>query len=416
MVISEKEQRAHLHNIRVVVCNHRSSLDDELSLAGFDRRTVRRLCATAECLTLLLEDVEFADALALKEEMVAVGGGAGLSESLMFRSKERGSVVLMGAVSQFRLLVDSFSDDGSRRLIAEACLLTIENYFHDRFRIPYHGGELRISGRPLIMGVLNVTPDSFYDGRRYMSQSAAVKRGLELVDAGADIIDVGGESTRPGAEPVTAEEEKRRILGVISTLARQTDVPICVDTYKAEVADAALRAGARMVNDITGLHAEPAIGEIMAQHGAPLIVMHIKGKPRDMQVNPTYRNIMSEVSRRLRRSLIMALNCGIPKEQIIVDPGIGFGKSYEHNLILLNRIGQFRSLGCPVLVGVSRKSFIGAVTGRASPSQRLPGTVGACVTATMGGASILRVHDPEEVRDAVLVARAVQMEKLNVAT
>lgn len=416
MVVSEKEQKAHLHNMRVVDCNRHSSLEDELTLAGFDHRTVRRLRTATECLTVLLEDVEFRDAVVLRDEMVATGGGVGLSESLMFRLEERGSVALMGTVSLFRQLVDSFSDDRRMRLLCEACLFTVESYFRDRFRVPYHGGELRMTGRPLIMGVLNVTPDSFYDGRRYLSQGAAVERGLELVEAGADIIDVGGESTRPGAEPVTAEEEKRRILGVISILARRTDVPICVDTYKAEVADAALRAGAKIVNDITGLRAEPAIGEIAAQHGAPLVIMHMKGRPKDMQVNPVYGNIMSEVSRHLRRGLIMALNCGIPRERIIVDPGIGFGKRYEHNLVLLNRVGQFRSLGCPVLVGVSRKSFIGVVTGRASPSHRLAGTVGACVVAATGGASILRVHDPKEVRDAVVVARAIQMEKLNVAT
>lgn len=366
-------------------------------------------------MTLLLEDVRFADAVTIKEEMSAVGGRAGIPDNLLFRSDDVGSLLLVGGEYQFQQLADALSGDGKPRLIAEACLDTIEKFLREDFTIPYHGGALKISGTPLIMGVLNVTPDSFYDGGRHIRQSAAVEHGLRLIEAGADIIDVGGESTRPGAEPVSAEEEKRRILGVISTLSKQTNIPICVDTYKAEVADAALRAGAKMVNDITGLHSEPAIGEIASQHGAPIIIMHIKGRPKDMQDSPYYDNIMSEVSRYLRRSLVMAVNCGILREQIIIDPGIGFGKRYEHNLTLLNRLGQLRSLGCPILVGISRKSFIGAITGRTSPSGRLAGTIGACAVAVKEGASILRVHDPQEVKDAVAVSKSIQTERLDVA-
>ncbi|MCX7702749.1 MAG: dihydropteroate synthase, partial [Planctomycetota bacterium] len=193
-------------------------------------------------------------------------------------------------------------------------------------------------------------------------------------------------------------------------------IPLCVDTYKAEVADAALRAGAKMLNDITALKAEPAIGEIAAQHGAPVVLMHIKGEPRTMQNNPSYDNLMSEIIKELRNSISKALACGIPRNKIIIDPGIGFGKKYEHNLTLINRSHQLKSLGYPLLFGVSRKSFIGAVTGKTSPAERLFGTLGACAAAVIGGASILRVHDPQEVRETAMVTKAIITEHLNVAS
>jgi len=388
---------------------------DELFRAGLGSRQVSHLLNRLESIVLLIEDIHFKDGFSLKEEMEAIGGFGAVSDSLLYRGNETGILVLSGTRNQFQQLARAFEEQEKAQAIAEACLYTIENYLKDEFEIPYHGGKLRIRKRPLIMGVLNVTPDSFYDGGKYFGTSEAIERGLKLAEAGADIIDIGGESTRPGAQPLSAKEEKQRILGVISELSKRTKTPICVDTYKAEVADAALRSGAKMVNDITGLGMEPAIGEVAAQHGAPLVLMHIKGEPRTMQENPHYDNLMSEIAKYLRNRVSKALGCGIPRNRIIIDPGIGFGKKFEHNLTIINRLRQLRSLGYPMLIGVSRKAFIGAVTGRASPSERLAGTLGACAAAVAGGASILRVHDPNEVRDAVLVSKAVLSEQVDVA-
>ncbi|RKY72877.1 MAG: dihydropteroate synthase [Candidatus Latescibacterota bacterium] len=258
--------------------------------------------------------------------------------------------------------------------------------------------------RALIMGVLNVTPDSFSDGGLFLRTEDAVRRAEEMAQEGADIIDIGGESSRPGAEPVPLEEELRRVIPVVREVARRLSVPISIDTYKAEVARRALEEGASIVNDISALRFDPDMAEVVARRRAPVVLMHMKGTPRDMQRNPYYEDVLGEVEGFLKERKEAAVGMGIPEENIILDPGIGFGKRVQDNLQLLKNLDRLVALGSPVLVGTSRKSFIGAVLDL-PVEERLEGTLATLVLAVAKGAKILRVHD---VRPAVRVVRMAE--------
>jgi len=259
------------------------------------------------------------------------------------------------------------------------------------------------------MGVLNVTPDSFSDGGKYLSVSAAVNHAHRMISDGADIVDIGGESSRPrekqGGWQVDAEEEIRRILPVIEQLHRDDpSIVLSVDTTKSQVADAALRAGACIVNDISGFHRDPALAEVTARHNASAVLMHIQGTPDTMQKDPQYADVIAEIKAYLQQSIQLGTSAGI--RQLIVDPGIGFGKNLRHNLEILRHVQEFRELGCPVLIGPSRKSFIGTITG-ASAEQRLAGTAAAVTAAILNGAQIVRVHDVGFMKQVCLVADAL---------
>jgi dihydropteroate synthase len=265
---------------------------------------------------------------------------------------------------------------------------------------------LELGGRTAVMGIVNVTPDSFSDGGAFFDARAAVEHGLRLAAEGADILDVGGESTRPGAAPVPAEEELRRVVPVVRELAGRAGVPVSVDTTKASVAQAALEAGAALVNDVSALRFDPELGAAIARAGAGLVLMHMRGEPRTMQDAPHYDNLLAEVAAELREGLARAAAAGVDPGKTLVDPGIGFGKTLEHNLELLDRLEELAALGRPVLVGPSRKSFIGRVLDL-PPAERLEGTIAACVLAADRGAHLVRVHDVGPVRRALRVADAV---------
>ena len=258
---------------------------------------------------------------------------------------------------------------------------------------------------PAVMGVLNVTPDSFSDGGRHASPDAAVEHGLQMVEEGAAILDVGGESTRPGAAPVAADEEMRRVLPVIEGLVARTRVPVSIDTSKLEVMRAALAAGASMVNDVHALEAPGAI-EVVAGSGAAVCLMHMRGKPATMQSQPEYLDVVGEVRAYLGARHAACLAAGIGADRICVDPGIGFGKTAAHNLALLARLDRLAPAGVPVLVGVSRKSLIGIITGR-GPDDRLAGSVAFAALAASRGAAIVRAHDVAATVDAVRIAAAL---------
>ncbi len=257
---------------------------------------------------------------------------------------------------------------------------------------------------PKLMGVVNVTPDSFSDGGRYLDADAAIGHGLELVRDGADVLDVGGESTRPGAEPVDAEEELRRVLPVVEGLA--STAAVSIDTSKAAVAEAAVEAGASIVNDVTALRGDPEMAALCAEREVGVVLMHMPGNPRTMQDDPRYDDVVDDVRAFLAERLEHALSQGIAEEEIWLDPGIGFGKTLEHNLELLRRLGEMRGLGRPLVIGTSRKSFIGAVDGSAV-EDRIGGTIASSVLAVAEGADVLRVHDVAEMSQAVRVAEAV---------
>ncbi len=267
-------------------------------------------------------------------------------------------------------------------------------------------GEVSLGRRPRIMGILNVTPDSFFDGGRYLDSEKAIARGLEMTRQGADILDVGGESTRPGSQPVFLETELERTIPVIAALAEKTDLPISIDTSKAAVAAAALEAGAAIINDISGFSFDRDMARLAVESGAGLVVMHIRGTPADMQRSPGYQDTLLEVRRELGEKVRNLVDLGADPARIVVDPGIGFGKRFEDNLRLLGRLEEFHEMGHPLLVGCSRKSFLGTISDREA-SDRLFETVAASVLVAAAGCHIVRVHDVEENLRALRVAEAV---------
>ena len=257
--------------------------------------------------------------------------------------------------------------------------------------------------RIIVMGVVNTTPDSFSDSGQFLDANHAVDHALQLATDGADIIDVGGESTRPGADSVGSEEEMRRVIPVIERLAAQTNAPISIDTYKESVARAALTAGATIVNDISGLTADPRLAQTAAEFGAGLILMHKRGDPTTMQSDTHYEDLIAEISLFLREAISKAEAAGVDPAKIMIDPGIGFGKDLAGNVQIINSVGSLTELGKPVLIGASRKAFIGRITG-ADPAHRLHGSLAATVAAVIYGAAAVRVHDVKETREAVDVA------------
>jgi len=305
-------------------------------------------------------------------------------------------------------LPEAFRDRFTARLlenaspsVGKAITSTLDAYQRTTFRLDCRGAALEVGKRTLIMGIVNVTPDSFSDGGEFLDPEAAVAHAERLAEEGADILDIGGESTRPGAQPVSVNTELERVIPVIEALASHVNVPISIDTSKARVAERALEAGASIINDVTALRGDPAMRAVAAHSGVPVVLMHMKGTPRTMQRNPTYADLMGEIVGHLRASMTMAVRAGVSEEQIIVDPGIGFGKTLDHNLEIMRRLGELRSLGRPILLGTSRKSMIGAILD-VPPPQRLFGTAATLAFGIQRGAHILRVHD---VRPAVHVAR-----------
>ena len=275
-----------------------------------------------------------------------------------------------------------------------------------RFTLRAGAHELALGARTAIMGIVNVTPDSFSDGGAHFDAGAAIEHGQRLAAEGADILDVGGESSRPGAAPVPVEEELRRVVPVVRALASRGSVPVSVDTTKAAVARAALEAGAAIVNDVSALRFDPALGPVVAAAGAALVLMHMRGEPRTMQADPRYGDVVAEVVDELGAALARAAAAGVDPDRMLVDPGIGFGKNLEHNLELLDRLAALAVLGRPILVGPSRKAFIGRLLD-VPASERLEGTIAACCLAASRGAHLVRVHDVGAVRRALMVCDAI---------
>jgi len=278
--------------------------------------------------------------------------------------------------------------------------MTSENF------VEWPTGRLDFSAGCVVMGVLNVTPDSFSDGGQFFDSGRAVERGLQMAADGAAIIDVGGESTRPGSASVSDDEQIERVVPVIKALCKKINVPISIDTYKLEVAKAALEAGAGMINDITALGDE-RMAELAAEHDVPVVLMHMQGTPATMQIEPKYEDVVGEVLQFLLERARRAEAAGIERKKIFIDPGIGFGKTFEHNLLLLRNIDKFVAAGYRVLVGTSRKSFIGKLTGREKPSERIFGTAATVALCAAAGVSIVRVHDVAEMVDVVNVINTI---------
>lgn len=271
------------------------------------------------------------------------------------------------------------------------------------FLLKWKEYSLDLSKKTYIMGILNVTPDSFFDGGRYFDKQKAIEHGIRMVEQGADIIDVGGESTRPYSKRISVQEEMERVIPVIERLAKEVDVPISIDTYKSEVAKEAISAGASIINDISALRFDPDMAKVAAEAKVPVVLMHMKGRPENMQDNPQYKDLMGEIISFLRQAKQYAIDNGIKEELIILDPGIGFGKRVEHNLEIIRSLKKLSELNSPILIGPSNKSFIAAIVGEGE-KERDTGTMATVACAIMNGAHIVRVHNVEK---AVKTAKMV---------
>jgi len=279
------------------------------------------------------------------------------------------------------------------------------------FVLNFSHASIDLTKKVAVMGVLNLTPDSFYDGGRYQTEKEILKRVEQMIREGSDIIDIGGESTRPGARKISPEEEIKRTIPYVKKITRLFKVPVSIDTYKVKVAKEAIEAGAEMVNDISGLRFDPNMAGVVSSNKVFLVIMHIKGTPRNMQDNPHYENLMDEIISYLKEGLKIADSAGINLKKVIVDPGIGFGKTVEHNLFILKNLRELRVLKRPILIGVSRKSFIGKVL-NLPLEERLPGSLAATCIGLVGGARIVRCHDVKETRQAVDLVEAISQSKV----
>lgn len=345
----------------------------------------------------------------IKQEMLSLGGDAALPRGAMEFVNDKVDIIVIGTLKQLRLLCQKLKmQPFGLSKIGEELSHFIENYYSAPTSVKCARATLDFSRGPLIMGILNVTPDSFFDGGKYLRKDDAISRGLKLVEEGADIIDIGGESTRPGSEPVSEDEELERVLPIVEELSKRTNIPISIDTYKSKVARAAIDAGAQIVNDISGMKFDEKMAQVVAEKDVPIVIMHIKGTPRDMQNEPYYEDVLQEILDYFDERSNFAVSRGISGSKIIIDPGIGFGKRLEDNLFIIKNIGSFKIFGKPIMIGVSRKSFIGKIL--ALPAEdRLEGTISATMYALSAGAKIVRVHDVKEIKRCIRIYNEINM-------
>jgi len=344
----------------------------------------------------------------MKQEMLSLGGDVATARETLTLETERTTVLVMGTRKQFEVFLKKLSIQpfGLKRA-AEEIRRAIDGYEFEGLRLMNCAGkEIRLGQRTLIMGVLNVTPDSFSDGGRFLDLDNAVAHAERMAEEGADIIDVGGESSRPGADPVDEEEEKRRVIPVIEEIIRRIDLPISIDTYKPSVAKEAIDSGAAIINDITALR-DPEMMDLAAERKVGVVLMHMKGTPKTMQISPEYDDLISEIYSFLDERIEAALQGGIDRDRIMIDPGIGFGKRYEDNLEILRRLREFKSLGCPILIGTSRKSFIGKALGDLPVEERLEGTAATVAISIANGADVVRVHDVKQMKRVATMTDAI---------
>ncbi len=379
----------------------------EMALMGVDPAGIDIMEAKSRHHLIRLDDIDLRAALILKQDMLSLGGEAALSREAAGLHIRQTPVLLMGTTRQLRGLVSKMKGQPFKLADLSGSIEELLEKVDNGSRYVVGGQDILSGGRKAVVGILNVTKDSFYDGGKYAERDSAVARGMEMAAQGADIIDVGGESTRPGARPVSAKEEIERVIPVIRDLKAEGVKRISIDTTRSEVAEKAIQEGAGIVNDISGMTFDPKMLHVAAASEASVILMHTRGRPETMQEDLVYDDLMGEVFSCLENAMDLAMDEGIPAERICLDPGIGFGKSPEQNLELISRIGELRSLGAAVMVGASRKSFIGALTG-ADVEHRMPGSVGAAVAAALKGADMVRVHDVAETVQAMAVVSGMK--------
>jgi dihydropteroate synthase len=389
--------------MRFLSLSKRDELIHEMERLGADPAGTALMYPKGLTKLIRLSSVPCKVANLLKQELLSSGGDCAVAHGTLTHSVETTDALMIATERQYRRLIRKLKTQRFFGLpgLAEEIQKRIQNMNRKDFPLVMGDRTLNLGERTHIMGILNVTPDSFSDGGQFTDFDAAIAYALKMCEDGADIIDIGGESTRPGAEQISETDEVNRVIPLVEHLAQEPGMLISVDTYKAGVAKKALDAGARMVNDISGLRFDPDMAPLIAETGVPVVLMHIKGTPRDMQKDPHYEDVVGEVIEALYESMEIALQAGVREEQIIVDPGIGFGKRLQDNLDILKHLREFKVLGRPVLLGTSRKSFIGTILDL-PVEDRLEGTAATVSTAIINGAQIMRVHD---VREMVHVAR-----------
>ena len=394
------------HNIRIMKLDSSGEAVGEVKRIGVDQYAVPILASKAFGLSIKVESLDCAQSNIIKQTALSVGADAAVARPVITGCSEKTDLILfanhrqVGEITR-RLEVQPFG----LKQIADG-LTEVLNHSSCTHVLSLPGVELDLSKRTHIMGVLNVTPDSFSDGGQHFELNKAVDWGMKMADDGADILDIGGESTRPGSDPIGSEKELARVIPVIEALSKDCDVPLSIDTCKSSVAKDAVRAGCKIVNDISGLTFDSLMAETVAESGAALIVGHIRGDPKTMQEKPHYEDVMSEITGELRSQVQLAESEGVAPSRIVVDPGIGFGKRFEDNLTIIRRLGELASLGKPIIVGPSRKSFIGKVLDL-PVGERLEGTASAVAIAIAKGAHIVRVHDVKEMKRVCSLADAI---------
>ena len=375
---------------------------------GVDPYGIDAMASKTINVNILIENQPCKIANVIKQEMLSIGGDAAVARGSVSCSVPVSDILIMGTVKQFIALAKKIEKQPfGLSLIAHDMSEILVNISRNEYILKTSRRKLTLGNKTLIMGILNVTPDSFSDGGLFYSQQKAVEHGLQMAAEGADIIDIGGESTRPGAMSVTASVELKRVLPVIESLVQQAKVPISIDTKKAQVAREAIAVGAEIVNDISALNGDKKMATAIKETGAAVVLMHMRGTPQNMQKgNLVYADIMGEIIAYLKKSSQTAVKAGIEKDCLVIDPGIGFGKTPEDNYKIIKSLSELKGLGMPVMVGTSRKSFIGKLTG-GEPRQRLEGTAATVAAAIMNGCHIVRVHDVAAMKKVAAITDAI---------
>ncbi len=380
----------------------------EMGKVGVDAIGLKLMKGKALHYNFKIEGIEPRVANLLKQEMLSLGGDVALDRKGIDCSSQSTDAILMGTEKQFERLILKLTQYPELQSIGDSLKEAVKNVVKNYYVLNCRKKTFLLGKRTLLMGVLNVTPDSFSNGGLFLDKEKAVEHGLKMAEEGADMIDIGGESTRPGAKPLDINEELQRVIPVIKTLSKRLSIPISIDTYKSEVAQRAIDAGAEIINDISGLNFDPFMVKVCAKEDIPIVLMHIRGTPETMQKNIHYESIFSEIILYLKESIQRAENEGVDPKKIIIDPGIGFGKTVSDNLIIIKNLKEFKILGKPILLGTSRKSFIGKIL-NAEPKDRLEGTLSSIAIGVLNGAHIIRSHDVFQAKRAIAIADAIRL-------
>ncbi len=394
--------------IRCLQISHVNEAIQQMKKVGVDSTGIKLMEGKTLHFNLKIEGIDPRTANLLKQELLSSGGDVAVDRRGLDCSANETDALLMGTQKNFEKLILKLEQYPNLHPLGQSIKKTIKNISKTHHSIRCRRRTLPLGKQTLLMGVLNVTPDSFSDGGLFFDKEKAIAHGLRMVEEGADIIDIGGESTRPGSKLLELEEELRRVIPVIESLAKEVDIPISIDTYKSTIAQKAIGAGAQMINDISGLHFDPNLAQVAVKEDVPIVLMHIRGTPETMQKDVHYDSLFSEILQYLRESIKRAESAGIDPRQIIIDPGIGFGKTLEDNLLIIKYLYEFRVLGKPILLGTSRKTFIGRILDT-EVADRLEGTLSSIAIGVFNGAHIIRTHDVLQAKKAIAVADAIRL-------